>query len=61
MSLLRKGFDVVGCDTSAAAVERFVAQGGRGAANPAAAVSDADIVVSVVVNAAQSRSLRWQL
>ena len=56
-SLLRAGFDVAGCDVSPEAVKRFVQAGGRGAATPADAVADAEIVVSVVVNAAQTEAI----
>ncbi len=56
-SLLRAGLDVAGCDVGAAAVERFVAAGGRGAATPAEVAKDADFVVSVVVNAAQTEAI----
>ncbi|HEU0222973.1 MAG TPA: L-threonate dehydrogenase [Paracoccaceae bacterium] len=56
-SLLRAGFEVTGCDVGAAAVERLVAEGGRGAATPAEAARDASIVVSVVVNAAQTEAI----
>ena len=56
-SLLRAGLDVAGCDVGAAAVERFVAAGGRGAASPAEAAEGADMVVSVVVNAAQTEAI----
>ncbi|HTJ26848.1 MAG TPA: L-threonate dehydrogenase [Candidatus Limnocylindria bacterium] len=56
-SLLRAGFDVVGCDVAADAVQRFVAEGGRGAADPAHAARGADVVVSVVVNAAQTEAV----
>ena len=56
-SLQRAGFAVTGCDVSEAAVARFVAGGGQGAATPAAAAKDADIVVSVVVNAAQTEAI----
>jgi 3-hydroxyisobutyrate dehydrogenase len=56
-SLKRAGLDVTGCDVTPAAVERFVAEGGRGAATPAEAAVEADIVVSVVVNAAQTESV----
>lgn len=56
-SLRRAGFDVTGCDVAAAVVERLVAQGGRGAATPAEAARAADIVVSVVVNAAQTEAI----
>jgi 3-hydroxyisobutyrate dehydrogenase len=57
VSLLRAGFDVVGHDVASGAVDRFVTQGGRGAASPAAAAAGADIVVSVVVNAAQTEAV----
>jgi L-threonate 2-dehydrogenase len=56
-SLRRKGLDVVGCDVSAEAVKRFVAEGGRGAATPAEAARGAGSVVSVVVNAAQTETI----
>ncbi|MFS8037813.1 L-threonate dehydrogenase [Xanthobacter sp. AM11] len=57
LSLLRGGMDVTGCDAGAPAVERFVAQGGRGALSPAEAARGADHVVSVVVNAAQTEAI----
>lgn len=57
LSLLRAGFDVTGCDVSADAVARFAGQGGRGATSPADAVRGADVVVSVVVNAAQTEAI----
>ena len=53
-SLLARGFAVTGCDVSAEAVARFVARGGQGAATPAEAASGADVVICVVVNAAQT-------
>ncbi|MGX9444607.1 L-threonate dehydrogenase [Nitrobacteraceae bacterium UC4446_H13] len=56
-SLLRAGFAVTGCDVSADSVARFKAGGGQGAAIPAEAVRDAEIVVSVVVNAAQTEAV----
>jgi 3-hydroxyisobutyrate dehydrogenase len=56
-SLLRAGFAVTGCDVSADSVARFKAGGGQGAAIPAEAVRDAEIVVSVVVNAAQTEAI----
>src|SRR5216684_1458753 len=56
-SLRRAGFDVTGCDVSADAVSRFVADGGAGAETPAEAAKAADIVVSVVVNAAQTETI----
>lgn len=57
LSMKRKGLDVVGYDITPGAVDRFVAEGGRGAASPADAAADADIVVSVVVNGAQTESV----
>ncbi|WP_018238128.1 L-threonate dehydrogenase [Ensifer sp. BR816] len=56
-SMKRAGLDVVGYDITAAAVERFAAEGGRGAATLREAAADADIVVSVVVNAAQTEAV----
>jgi 3-hydroxyisobutyrate dehydrogenase len=57
-SLLRGGFDVAGFDVVPTAVERFVAENaGRGADTPAAAAAGADVVVSVVVNAAQTEAV----
>jgi 3-hydroxyisobutyrate dehydrogenase len=53
-SLLRAGFKVAGFDVSADAIERFAAEGGVKAATPAEAAAGAGIVVSVVVNAAQT-------
>ena len=56
-SLKRAGFGVTGCDVSADAVARFVAEGGAGARTPAEAARQASIVVSVVVNAAQTEAI----
>ncbi len=56
-SLRRGGFAVTGCDVADAVVARFVAEGGAGARSPAEAARDADIVVSVVVNAAQTEHI----
>src|ERR1700716_917025 len=56
-SLRRAGFEVTGCDVSADAVARLVADGGNGAKTPAEAARQADIVVSVVVNAAQTETI----
>ena len=56
-SLLRAGLEVTGCDVSAGSVERFVKAGGKGAITPAEAATGADIVVSVVVNAAQTETI----
>jgi 3-hydroxyisobutyrate dehydrogenase len=56
-SLRRTGFEVTGCDVSAETVTRFVGEGGQGAGTPAEAAKSADIVVSVVVNAAQTEAI----
>ncbi|MEY9701768.1 putative dehydrogenase [Bradyrhizobium diazoefficiens] len=56
-SLKRAGHAVTGCDVSADAVARFVKDGGAGAKTPAEAAKSADIVVSVVVNAAQTEAI----
>src|SRR5918998_3047686 len=56
-SLRRAGIAVSGYDVASAAVERFVGEGGRGAGSPTEAAGGADIVVSVVVNAAQTEDI----
>ncbi|MEO6299342.1 MAG: L-threonate dehydrogenase [Paracoccaceae bacterium] len=56
-SLVRAGFTVSGCDVNADAVGRFVALGGIGAADPAAAATGADVLIVVVVNAAQTEAV----
>jgi 3-hydroxyisobutyrate dehydrogenase len=57
-SLRRRGLDVAGYDVVPQVVARFVAEdGGRAAATPAEAAAGADIVVCVVVNAAQTEAV----
>ncbi len=56
-SLSRAGFAVAGFDVTRGAVERLQAEGGRGADSPAQAAVGAEIVVSVVVNAAQTEAI----
>src|SRR5256714_2567786 len=56
-SLRRAGFAVTGCDVSADSVARFTADGGKGVKTPDEAAKGADIVVSVVVNAAQTETI----
>ncbi|RWE59371.1 L-threonate dehydrogenase [Mesorhizobium sp.] len=56
-SLRRAGFEVTGFDVNEQMVARFVANGGRGAQTPAQAAQAADVVVSVVVNAAQTEAI----
>lgn len=53
-SLLRDGFTVCGFDLNPEPLARFVALGGSAATSPAVAASAADIVIAVVVNAAQT-------
>ncbi len=56
-SLLRNGFAVVGCDVTPAARARFVALGGQAEATPSEAAKGADVVITVVVNAAQTEAV----
>ena len=56
-SLLRAGFTVSGCDVSPDALTRFTDLGGRSAQTPAAAAQMADVVICVVVNAAQTQTV----
>ncbi|TXM78006.1 NAD-binding protein [Methylobacterium sp. WL69] len=56
-SLLRAGFTVAACDVNLDAVARFAALGGEPAADPAAAARGADVVICVVVNAAQTEAV----
>jgi len=58
-SLLRSGFDVVGYDIAQATLERFAADGGRIAMSPAEASTGVDVVLSVVVNAAQTEAVLY--
>ena len=53
-SLLRGGFDTVGYDISSQARDRFAVLGGRVESAVDAAAKGADVVISVVVNAAQT-------
>ena len=56
-ALRRAGFDVVGRDANPATVEHFVQEGGRGAPDPASAAANVDMVICVVVNAAQTEAV----
>jgi 2-hydroxy-3-oxopropionate reductase len=47
-NLVKAGFEVIGYNRSPEPVQRLVEQGGRGAANLAEAVRDADVVVTMV-------------
>ncbi len=57
LSLKRAGFDVAGCDVASETVAKWAAEGARGVATPAEAARGADVVVSVVVNAAQTEAI----
>jgi 3-hydroxyisobutyrate dehydrogenase len=56
-AMLRKGLDVSGSDLNPEAMKRFESMGGGGAAPAARAARDATILVSVVVNAAQTEAV----
>jgi len=56
-SLIRRGLPVVGYDPSPGAMERLVAAGGRTAKSAADAATNANVVVSVVVNSAQTEAV----
>lgn len=53
-SLVRASFQVTGFDVNADAMARFEALGGKVAGNVAAAAAGADVVICIVVNAAQT-------
>ena len=56
-SLRRAGYDVSVFDVRPEVAQRFAADGGSACANPAELAAKCDIVVSVVVNAAQTESV----
>jgi putative dehydrogenase len=56
-SLRRAGCDLFVCDVRDGVAAKFAAQGGTAAASPAELASQCDVVVSVVVNAAQTDSV----
>lgn len=53
-NLIEAGFDVYGCDLRQDAVETFVERGGRACETPAALGAQCDVVIVLVVNAAQT-------
>jgi len=53
LALVEAGFDVVGFDLNAAAVEKLRVGGGRTAQSPSAVAAEANIVLIVVVNSEQ--------
>ena len=57
LSLRRGGHDVHVFDLRRAAVDRFVEAGGTGWSSPAELAAHCDVVVSVVVNAAQTEAV----
>jgi putative dehydrogenase len=56
-SLLRAGFKVHACDVRSQVLEAFAAEGGIACATPAELGSRCEVVVSVVVNAAQTETV----
>jgi putative dehydrogenase len=55
-SLMRAGFAVAGCDVSVSALQRFKEEGGEPFRTPALAAEGAQVVICVVVNAAQTEA-----
>lgn len=56
-TLRANGYDVHGCDVRPGAAEAFASEGGVACASPADLAARVDVVVSVVVNAAQTESV----
>jgi 2-hydroxy-3-oxopropionate reductase len=56
-NLVKAGFDVTGYNRSPARVEQLVAAGGRGAADIAGAVRDADVVATMVPDSPDVRTV----
>ncbi|WP_279615890.1 L-threonate dehydrogenase [Phytopseudomonas flavescens] len=56
-SLLRNGFKVHACDVRNEVVQAFAAEGGVACASPAEMAAVCDIVITVVVNAAQTETV----
>lgn len=56
-SMVRAGLEVTGFDMNRAGVDALIADGGHGATSVAAAAEGAEILVVVVVNAAQTRDV----
>src|SRR5580692_9304964 len=56
-SLLRAGFRVYACDLRSAVLESFAADGGIACANPAELGAQCEIVITLVVNAAQTEAV----
>src|SRR5437762_7191220 len=56
-SLRRAGFDVHVCDVRVEVAQAFAADGGTACATPAELAARCDVLLSVVVNAAQTESV----
>jgi len=56
-SLLRGGFNVHACDVRREVLDQFVAVGGTACASPAELGAQCDVVVTLVVNAAQTETV----
>jgi len=56
-SLLRAGFDVHACDLRDSVLDAFAAEGGARCASPAELGARCDVVVTLVVNAAQTEAV----
>ncbi|MFP4903508.1 NAD(P)-dependent oxidoreductase, partial [Paraburkholderia sp. BR14261] len=56
-SLLRGGFNVHACDVRREVLDQFVAAGGTACASPAELGARCDVVVTLVVNAAQTETV----
>ncbi|QCP53339.1 NAD(P)-dependent oxidoreductase [Trinickia violacea] len=56
-SLLRAGFRVHACDLRAAVLQSFAAEGGIACASPAEVGRQCDVVITLVVNAAQTEAV----
>jgi len=56
-SLLRAGFAVHACDLRTDVLDAFVAEGGTGCAAPAELAARCDVVITLVVNAAQTEAV----
>jgi putative dehydrogenase len=56
-SLLRAGFRVHACDLRSAVLESFAADGGVACANPAELGAQCEVVITLVVNAAQTEAV----
>jgi putative dehydrogenase len=56
-SLLRAGFKVHACDVRSQVLEAFAGEGGIACATPAELGSQCEVVVTVVVNAAQTETV----